>query len=120
MKFKIDENLPIDLAKLFRAKGHDVLTVLQQNLGGTSDTKISKVCRQENRALLTLDVDFADIRVYPPDLFPGIIVMRLKYQDKSHILNIAERLLKIIEKEPLDRHIWIVEEDRVRISGKDS
>jgi uncharacterized protein DUF5615 len=34
MKFKIDENLPIEAAALLREAGHDALTVHDQNLRG--------------------------------------------------------------------------------------
>jgi predicted nuclease of predicted toxin-antitoxin system len=29
MKFKVDENLPVEVAQLLREAGHDVLTVLE-------------------------------------------------------------------------------------------
>ena len=66
MRFKVDENLPIEIAKLLRDAGHDALTVQEQRLGGGSDPDIAAVCKEENRALVTLDVDFGDIRSYPP------------------------------------------------------
>jgi predicted nuclease of predicted toxin-antitoxin system len=37
MKFKIDENLPVEIADLFRAAGFDAITVLEQTLGGEAD-----------------------------------------------------------------------------------
>ena len=33
LKFKVDENLPIEVATLLVDAGHDALTVLDQNLG---------------------------------------------------------------------------------------
>ncbi|HYP39961.1 MAG TPA: DUF5615 family PIN-like protein [Chloroflexia bacterium] len=30
MKFKIDENLPVDIAELLRAASHDAVTVIEQ------------------------------------------------------------------------------------------
>jgi Domain of unknown function (DUF5615) len=33
MKFKVDENLPLELAVSLREAGHDALTVLDQGLG---------------------------------------------------------------------------------------
>jgi predicted nuclease of predicted toxin-antitoxin system len=117
MNFKIDENLPIDLGELFTAHGHNAVTVLSQHLGGASDEDIAKICSAENRALVTLDIDFADIRTYPPEYYPGIIVLRLKHQDKLHVIQIAERLLRILPKESLDKHLWIVEEEKIRIRG---
>ena len=35
MKFKVDENLPADLADLLRSAGHDAITVANQNLSGS-------------------------------------------------------------------------------------
>ena len=36
MKFKLDENLPNELALVFRNAGHDAVTVLDQGLSGES------------------------------------------------------------------------------------
>jgi hypothetical protein len=69
---------------------------------------------------MTLDTDFADIRAYPPEDFFGIIVLRLKRQDKSYVLSVVKRLVSVLQKEPVIRNLWIVEEDRVRISGKEN
>ena len=119
MKFKVDENLPIEVVRLLEDNGHDALTVLWQNLGGEQDTRIAEACKKEKRALITLDTDFSDIRTYPPEEFLGLIVLRLKTQDKSHVLSVVSRFINILFKEPLNRRLWIVEEGRVRISGGD-
>ena len=119
MKFKVDENLPIEVVRLLENNGHDALTVLGQNLGGEPDSRIAQVCKEEKRALITLDTDFSDIRTYPPEEFFGLIVLRLITQDKPHVLSVVSRLINILFKEPLDRRLWIVEEGRVRISGGD-
>ena len=37
MRFKLDENLPVEFASLFRRSGHDAVTVLDQGLGGARD-----------------------------------------------------------------------------------
>ncbi len=71
MKFKVDENLPVEIAALLREAGHEAATVLDQKLGGNADPSIASVCRNEDRALVTLDMDFADIRSYPPNQYPG-------------------------------------------------
>ena len=62
-------------------------------------------------------MDFADIRNYPPAEFPGLIVLRLRQQDKPCVLDVLTRLVQIIPREPLEGHLWIVEESRVRIRG---
>ena len=119
MRFKIDENLPIDLANLLEEHGHDAITVFQQDLVGASDVDILQVCRHEKRALLNLDTDFTDIRKYPPEDYFGLIIFRLKKQDKPYVLAIGNRLIELFQKEPLEHHLWLVEKERIRISGKD-
>ncbi|WP_437757647.1 DUF5615 family PIN-like protein [Sorangium sp. So ce1389] len=115
MRLKIDENLPEDVAELMRQAGHDVSTVLVQGLGGRPDPDIARVCAEEGRALLTLDVDFANVRRYPPSIYEGLIVMRLARQDKPHVLAVVRRLLALLEREQVERRLWIVEEERVRV-----
>lgn len=117
MKLKVDENLPREVAELMRQAGHDASTVLEQGLGGHADPDVAKVCAAEGRALLTLDVDFANVRRYPPSDFHGLIVMRLVRQDKPHVLGVVRRLCVLLEREPVERRLWIVEEERVRVRG---
>jgi predicted nuclease of predicted toxin-antitoxin system len=115
MKFKIDENLPIEVAHFLQEAGYEAATVYGQNLVGEPDANIAAVCQAEERAIVTLDTDFADIRVYPPEEYFGIIVMRLKQQDKPHVLTIVNRWIKALPDESLARCLWIVDERQIRI-----
>jgi predicted nuclease of predicted toxin-antitoxin system len=115
IKFKIDENLPIEVSDLLKQAGHEAASVQDQSLGGAKDSNVARICQQEDRAIVTLDLDFADIRAYPPRDFSGLVVLRLTRQDKLHVLGVFERLLTVIENEPLIGKLWIVEENRVRI-----
>jgi hypothetical protein len=65
--------------------------------------------------LLTLDSDFGDIRLYPPGRYAGIIVLRLKSQDKPSVLALVERVLRLLSAQQLERCLWIVEPGRIRI-----
>jgi predicted nuclease of predicted toxin-antitoxin system len=115
MKFKVDEHLPIELADLLNQAGHDAVTVHDEKLGGAKDEELAPVCQREGRAFLTFDLGFSDIRSYPPSDYPGLVVFRLKSQDKPHVLKVSERLLGVLKTENVERCLWIVEESRVRI-----
>ena len=65
MRFKIDENLPVEAADLLQAAGHEATTIHDEHLVGQPDPNVAQVCRDECRALVTLDLDFSDIRTYP-------------------------------------------------------
>ncbi len=115
MRFKLDENLPVDLADVFREAGHDAVTVLDQDLVGARDSDLASVCLGEGRVIVTFDTDFADIRTYPPGAYPGLVVFRLDSQARGHVLATATRLLKVLSGATLDGQLWIVEESRVRV-----
>ena len=67
MRFKIDENLPVEVADLLRANMHDAMTIFDKHMIGELDPKVASVCKSEERAIITLDLDFSDIRTYPPE-----------------------------------------------------
>jgi len=115
-KFKIDENLPVEVAEMLKAAGHDAMTIFDQSMVGDLDPKVASVCKAEGRALVTLDLDFSDIRTYPPAEFRGIIVLRPRNQAKPTVLALVNQLIALLETdEPLAGHLWIVQETGLRI-----
>jgi predicted nuclease of predicted toxin-antitoxin system len=119
MQFKIDENLPVEIAELLINAGHDAKTVNEQQLQGIRDPLLINICKTENRVLVSLDADFSDITTYPPQDFAGIIVLRVGSQAKYHIIKVFQHIISLLERETLNQHLWIVEETKVRIRGKD-
>ena len=114
MRFKFDENLPKEMAALFSEAGHDAVTVLDQQMSGQEDSDIAAVCLNEGRALVTLDLDFADVRVYPPRRYQGIVVLRVSSQLREHLLDVGAGLLGNLNS-ALQGQLWIVEDSRIRI-----
>jgi predicted nuclease of predicted toxin-antitoxin system len=115
MKFKLDENLPLAARDVFSEAGYDALSVHDQAVAGAADKHLAQICRAEERILVTLDLDFADIRLYPPHDFPGLIVLRLQRQDFHTILAVCRRLLTLLAHEPIERTLWIVGDQQLRI-----
>jgi predicted nuclease of predicted toxin-antitoxin system len=121
LRFKIDENLPAEAAAVLRDADHDAATVLKQAMGGRPDGDIAQVCRAEGRAIVTLDLDFADIRRCPPEEHAGLVVLRLASQAAPSVLAVITRTLPLLQREPLDGHLWIVDDGGVRIrAGKET
>ena len=118
MRFKIDENLPPDAAEVLRRNGHEADTVLDEALGGSPDSSIAKTCKAEQRVLITLDLDFADILQYPPPDHFGIIVLRPARQDRDTVLAMIPRILELLRTETIARRLWIVDDTRTRIRGE--
>lgn len=119
MEFKIDENLPVEISEVLTDAGYDSKTVNDQKLQGSKDSVLIEICKSEQRILITLDIDFTDIRLYPPEEYSGIIVLRGKIHSKNHLIDIFRKTIPLLNSESLDRHLWIVEETKIRIRGKD-
>ena len=115
MRFKVDENLHEEIAAALRAEGHDAETVYEEGLRGHSDRDIGRVCQREQRAIVTLDLDFGNIREYPPELYPGLIVLRVANQDRPHILWVLSQIFELLDRQPLAGHLWIVSKTGIRI-----
>ena len=114
MKLKIDENLPSECAEILRDGGFEADTVADERLTGAEDSAIAVRSRAEGRVLITLDLDFANIRAYPPAEYAGIVVLRPRRQDKHAVLALAHRIALVLANRTPAGELWIVEPDRIR------
>jgi len=78
---------------------------------------IYQIIQGEGRVIVTLDLDFSDIRTYIPSESQGVIVLRMATQDKDSILRTIDRVIPLLASEPISGRLWIVDGDRVRIRG---
>jgi predicted nuclease of predicted toxin-antitoxin system len=72
-------------------------------------------CTAEDRVLITLDLDFADIRVYAPGSPRGIWVLRPAEQTFDTILALVLAGVRLCAVERSAGQLWVIDEKRVRI-----
>jgi predicted nuclease of predicted toxin-antitoxin system len=114
LKFKVAENLPKECVSILREAGFEADTVSDEKLSGAVDSALSERCRAEDRVLMTMDLDFANVQAYPPKSHPGIVVFHSKSQDKPTLVALLKRLVPaLLQLSPKDQ-LWIVEPDRIR------
>ena len=115
MKFKIDENLPHEIAADLRAAGHDADTVFDEGLTGSPDSAIMVKVQAEGRALLTMDKGIADIRQYPPHLYAGIVLFRPCVTGRDATLAFVRQYLPALLQSDFSGHLFVVSETGIRI-----
>jgi predicted nuclease of predicted toxin-antitoxin system len=98
------------------ARGHQVEFARDAGLGAASDARVAERAQEINAALLSRDLDFADIRKYPPDRYGGIVVFRLPdHFTASEIVAVLERFLEQAQFiGSLPGRLAIVDDIRVR------
>ena len=114
MKFKLDENMPAELASLLREAGHDAADAAEEGLSGKADPRVLATAASEGQILLTCDLDFADVRHYPPGTHAGIVVFRLHDQRWQTLQGPVTRLVAGGDLKVLKRGLAIVDGTRVR------
>jgi len=115
VKFKLDENLGVRTAEVFRAAGHEVATVDEQGLRSAPDTRVFEFCADEGRVLVTLDREFADPLVFPPERSAGVAVLRVPdLPGGQALVAAAMRLAVAMEVDDITGQLWIVGVTRVR------
>jgi predicted nuclease of predicted toxin-antitoxin system len=117
MLAKTDENLPGEAVELLRVAGWDCATVFDENLNGAADARVADACLAESRVLFTLDQDFADIRLYPPSRFAGIVVLKPREPSRASVLALLRTALGVLQQEWVDHQLWIFEPARYRVRG---
>lgn len=120
MRFKLDENLDPRLASLLAEGGHDVQTVLSEGLSGETDEVIYRVCLQERRTLVTLDLDFSNPLRFPPGKTQGIVVIRPHRPTLPQVRAVLNNVIGPLKSGQVTGRLWIVEPGRIREHQPDS
>ncbi len=112
----MDENIPLEGIEFLQREGYEAISVIEEKLSGQKIGMIAEHIRSEEISLITLDLDFSDIRLYPPEEYSGIVVLRPHRQDKISIMELLKELLNCITMgEVLKHRLWIIEPGRIRI-----
>ena len=115
VNLKLDENLSRHLKQALASLQHDVVTVIDENLLSHPDPTVAAAAKSEGRILLTLDLEFADLRKYPPGSHPGIILFRPRSFGPLAVNRFVEEFVRDTNLEPLVACVVVVDPTRVRV-----
>lgn len=115
MRFKLDENLPVELVNDLRDAGHDAQSVEEEGLVGAADSALLANVRQEKRVLMTMDKGNADIRVHPPEQYSGILLFRPDTSGRKAVLAFLRRHLSAVLGADIDGRLLVVTDRNIRL-----
>jgi len=98
LKFLLDENISslfIEKIKRYYPESVDIFDI---GYNGKDDGDIYNFLKYNEYILITFDLDFTDIRKFPPEFLKGIIVLRFKKQKNPgcnyHNIKLFRRIKK--------------------------
>jgi predicted nuclease of predicted toxin-antitoxin system len=115
VKLKLDENIPASLKGKLAAIGHDVETVVDEGLVGSSDERLWTRCQQEERLLVTQDLDFSDLRKFKPGSHAGLLLIRLQNPGRAALIGLLRSIFDRYDVESWEKCFVVVSETKIRI-----
>ena len=115
MKFFLDENMPLRACDLLHELGFETDHVITLNMRGASDERIAGFARENKAVLVTKDIEFGSLLLYPPGSHHGLLILRLpKNYNTDQILLALETFLKKTDPALLVNTVTILEVGKYR------
>ena len=114
MKFKLDENLPVELADELVSLGHDADTVLSEGLRGAADPAVVGAALKADRILFTLDKGIANVRQYPAHTHAGVVLFRPATTGRGAVFSFVKNRLQDILQVDLKGRLTVVGSSGIR------
>jgi predicted nuclease of predicted toxin-antitoxin system len=115
MKFKLDENLPRELAADLVSLGYDVDTVHSEGLVGAADVIVVQAASASGRILVTLDKGVVGLLRSVAQTHRGVLVFRPGVSGRRSVLNFIRSRLDELLKLDLEAQVVVVDATRIRI-----
>ena len=115
LRFLVDMNLSSKIVANLQQQGWDVLRVSQVLPMDTEDSEILEFARQQNRVIITQDLDFSSLIALGGYEKPSLITFRLSVPDSETITQKLLDLLPHIESRLAEGCAVTIDDRRVRV-----
>ena len=93
--------------------GYDVVTVQELGLASADDDTIIDKAVDLDRVLLTRDMDFSNILLYPPARYLGIVVLKMSPATTHAVHSVLKQALK--QTHDLKGALVVVDKNKFRV-----
>lgn len=117
MTILLDHCVPRRYLKLLHQWGYQAELTIAHIAPDAKDVDVIALAIKLDAALLTIDLDFANILNYPPANYAGLVVMRYEVKDESIIDTTLKTALDDLYREALRGTLVIISSGRYRVRG---
>jgi predicted nuclease of predicted toxin-antitoxin system len=114
MKFLVDMPLSPEVARWLGERGYDAIHASEQGLSSAPDTAILDRARNEQRIVVTADLDYPRLLALTRDESPALILFRGGNLSEQQARDRLARVLDAVPSEELSRSIIVIEKSRIR------
>ncbi|MBV6401494.1 MAG: hypothetical protein CNIPEHKO_01796 [Anaerolineales bacterium] len=116
MKFLIDMPASPELIPWLQEKGHEAIHVKDVNLATATDSTIMAQAVDEERIVITADLDFGTLLAQSGNDTPGVILFRGGNYSEVEMRDLVARVLQTVKPDVLKHSIAVVDKRRIRIT----
>jgi predicted nuclease of predicted toxin-antitoxin system len=114
VKFLVDMPLSASLAKWLADQGHDAVHATAIGLDRAPDAEIIARAAQDERTIITADLDYPRLLALAGAVGPGLILFRAGDWGEAEIIARIRGVIDGIDAADLARSIVVVDRDRIR------
>jgi predicted nuclease of predicted toxin-antitoxin system len=115
MKFLLDMGLPQSTVGFLHSQGHQAIHLREQGLQRLADEEIIEKARQEERVILTHDLDFGRIIALSQSRLPSVITFRLDNMRPASVNHYLDEVLSQFSTELAQGALVSVNEQAIRV-----
>ena len=114
MKLLVDMPLSPALAHWLEQKGNDAVHAYDIGLSCASDEELLNKARQENRIVVTADLDYPRLLALAGSKGPGLVLFRHGNYSEKQIEELMDRVMSSIPAPEFSTSIIVVDEKSIR------
>lgn len=115
MKFLCDMGVSITVSKWLKSNSFDAIHLLDENFQRLSDDLIFEKAKQEDRIILTFDLDFGEILSRLKAEHSSVIIFRLENQTPINVIKHMEVILTNYSTQLMEGVVLLITEKKYRI-----
>lgn len=118
IKFLIDECVLNKTKRIIEELGFSVILLKELAKTSASNGEVLSLAKKYKAVLITNDLDFANLTLYPMGSHKGIVVLRLRSETPQTIEKVNQTLklfLKEVPPSKIERSLVIVDHNKYRI-----
>lgn len=115
MRLFADECVYYVTVEWLRDHGHDVVTVQEAGFSGASDGVVLAHAVTDGRILVSNDMHFSNILLFPPQTHLGVIVLKIRPRILNQVHAVLSSLLQHTYQSAMVQTLAIVDQNKYRL-----